>query len=408
MAKQPGLVDDFYDRFDQNCDRAGTPLLEVLRQFFKNLLVFGRAAILVDLPPKGDFKNLKEERDAGQFEPFLVNYDPRQMINYRKDENGKLEWAMFSARQETATTPFAAPQVTDDWYYFDRQNFAHYRRVVPLNEKTTPDNAQAEKILEGPHALNAKGVVPVIYVEVPKGLWLVNRAYSVAKNHLNTTNALDWALYMACLAMPVVKMDGDYEVTLSEAGFIKLPKDADYSWAEPEGKSFEQMQKRVENLCEQVFRAFYLIAQSRSTSATASSQSGVSKQQDAVPSKKILNLFGDVMRAVTQAIYNYVSTARGDSYAWDVRGLNFPEGPPSEEIDTVAGAQAIGVPSIAFEKELYKKVVMATIPDMNPKLKEEIFDQIDKAPSAADAEVEQLKKRAQVTMAKDVFPGGAI
>lgn len=404
----PADADEYYDQFEQNCDRAGTPVLEQIRAYFKNLLIFGRAAMLIDLPQKGDFKNLLEEKEAGQYDPFTVNYDPRQMINYQKDKNGRLLWCIFSNRETETVSPFEKDVVSDNWYYFDRTQWAKYQYVVPEGENTTPDDAMAQKVGGGEHALSAKQAVPVIYIELPRGLWLMNRAYSVTKEHLNTSCALSWALYMACLAMPVIKMDGEFTPELSEAGFIKLPKDAEYSWSEPEGKSFDHMAKRLDTLKEEIFRAFYLIAQARSTGATPSSQSGVSKQQDMMASKKVLNLYGDVMRAMIQALYTFVSWARDDEYQWDVRGLNFPEGPPDEEIDTVAGAMAIDVPSISFEKELYKKVVMATIPDMNPKKKAQIFTEIEQAPSAQDRETSQLMQRAQMVQAADTFPKGSL
>lgn len=414
-SKTPSEVDDFYDAFEQNCDRAGTPVLEVERAYFKNLLLFGRACILVDLPPKGKFANLKEEKDAGQFDPFLVNWDPRQMINYSTNAQGDLDWVIFANRESKQESAFSDPVISDNWYYYDRFQFAKYSRVVPVNESEAPKDAEAELVDSGSHSQTAENRVPVIYCEVPKGLWLVNRAFSVAKEHLNTACALSWALYMACLAMPVIKMDGEWNQTLSEAGCIKLPRDSEYSWSEPEGKSFVHLMNRIDSLKEEIFRAFYLIAQSRSTGATASAQSGVSKQEDMSPSKKVLNLFGDVLRSIIQRVYDYVSVAHEDNTKWDVRGLSFPEGPPDAELDTVAGAIAIGVPGPTFEKELYKKAVMAALPDMNPKTKEKIFLEIDSAPSAADRELDSqtaqgslLAARAKSVQAADVLPKGSI
>jgi hypothetical protein len=414
-SKTPAEVDDFYDEFEQNCDRAGTPVLETIRAFFRNLLIFGRAVILIDLPPKGDYKNLQEEKEAGQYNPFLVNWDPRQMINYSADSHGQLNWVVFENRETVQATAFSQPTVSDNWYYYDRTRYAKYSRVIPKNENEPPKDSMAELVVQGEHSQAKLNRVPVLYEEVPKGLWLVNRAFSVAKEHLNTACTLSWALYMACLAMPVIKMDGEYTPTLSEAGFIKLPKEADYGWSEPEGKSFMHLMSRLETLKEELFRAFYLISQSRSSSATAAAASGVSKQQDMAPSKKVLNLYGDIIRSLIQAVYNYVSVAHEDSITWDVRGLSFPEGPPDEELDTIAGAMAIDIPSLTFEKEMYKKAAMSVLPDMNPKIKEKIFREIDVAPSAADRAMDQqnakgsmIAQRAATIQAADIFPKGSM
>lgn len=411
----PGEADEFYNDFEENCDRAGTPLLEVFREFFRNLIVFGRAICLVDLPSLGDReepKSLKEQKDAGLLDPYLVNYDPRQMINYEKDGNGKLSWVIFKNRMAVTPTPFEKTRYFDRWYYYDQKQYAVYEREVPEGEATqptgAPDKEEAKKTAQGPHALTDLGVVPCLYIEIPRGLWLMNRAYGTAKALINTENAYEWALFMSCLAMPVVCTDADFVPTLSEAGFIKLPAGATYTWSEPEGKSFEQLARRVVDLKEDVFRAFYLVSQARSTSATASAQSGVSKQQDMTAPAKILNLYGDIMRAMIQATYGYVSAARNDSFDWDVRGLNFPEGPPNAELDTLAAAQAIGVPSLTFEREIYKKAVVVVAPDMNPDTKAAIFTEIEQAPSSADRESATLAQRATMVMAQDAFPKGSV
>ena len=411
----PAGADAYYDALEQNCDRAGTPLLEFFRTYFKNLLIYGRAAALVDLPPKGEFPNAEEERKAGQFDPYLIQYDPRQVINFSKDKNGALEWIVCSARETRMSSPFEKPSLVDVWYYFDKKQFGRYEREIPEGERSAPDDAMAELKMSGAHALADYNVVPVLYIEIPKGLWLMNRAYSVAKEHLNTDKALSWALYMAAMCMPVIQADGTFEITLSEAAFIQIPANAKYSWSEPEGKCWVHLANRVDTLREEIWRSFYLISQDRTNAATPAADSGVSKQQDMAPSKKVLNLFGDVMRAAIQEIYDRVSMAREDGYEWDVRGLNFPEGPPDAVIDLVAGAMALDIPSDDFEKELYKKAVMAALPDMNPVKKARIFEQIEAAPNQQTRQLMQEQQRGNImaqrvstVQAKDVFPNNSI
>lgn len=385
---------EFYDDFSGNCDRARTPFIEHIRQFFKNMIVYGRACSLIDLPHTDvQFATLAEEKAAGM-EPYMVSYDPRQMINYSKDNEGVLNWVVFSARIHRNPNAFEKPQTVDCWYYFDRQQYAVYERQILADEKVTPDDAEAQLKDSGLHPFANTNKVPVIYCELPEGLWLMNRAFSAVKDHLNTDNVLGFALYMAALAMPVIKMDGEFQVTLSEAGFIKLPKDAEYSWAEPEGKSFEALAKRIQDLLEQIYRAYYLVAQARSNSATPAAQSGVSKQADMMPSKKIMNLFGDVIRQTIQLMYNMVSEARQDDVEWDVRGLDFPETPPNDMLDTIATAKALGVPSDSFERELNKMAVDATLPNANPNKKVQMYEEIDNAPTLEAQQQQALEQQA--------------
>ncbi len=391
---------EFYDDFSKNCDRAGTPIGEVLRGFLQHLLLFNRAAILIDLPRKGDFQTLAEQQAAGALDPYLVNLEPRSIINQSTDAHGNLDWIMYHSRESETAGPFSKLQLFDRWYYFDRQNFAIYERELPVDQNTglpeaqQPEGAEATLKDSGPHALSEQNVVPVIWKQLPRGLWLANRAYLVTKKHLNTGNSLDWALFMSAMAMPVIKMDGEFHLTLTEAATILLPRDSEYSWSEPEGKSFGHLADRSDSLKEEIFRAFYLIAQSRSTKATASAQSGVSKQEDMTAPKKILNLFGDLMRTVWQQVMDMVSDARGDDVEWDVQGMNFPEDPPNDTLDLIATAQAIGVPSDTFEKEMEKMAVDAALPNANTLLKQKIYKEIDTAPNKADRELQSMQQQA--------------
>ena len=419
---KPGKLNDadnkFYDEFGDNADRAQTPTVEVWRRFFRNLLIYGRSAILVDLPvPNGEYHSLGEQQAAGVLDPFLVSWDSRQMINYSCDDYGALDWVMFSARR-TETKPLQEKKIYDYWYYYDRTQCAVYRREVPTGEKSSPDGAMAERIHNGPHALTDKNIVPIVYREVPEGLWLMNRAFSPAKDHLNTDNALGFALYMAALSMPVIKMDGEYTLSLSEAGYIKLPRESDFSWSEPEGKSFTHLADRLDHLRESIFRSFYLLYQARNTQATPAAQSGLSKQMDMTASKKVMNLFGDMMRNVVQHIYDMVSSARGDTLDWDVRGLEFPEGPPNEVIDIAAGVQALDIQSDTLDREIAKMVVLEVLTDAGEELIHRINQEIDSGPSkserdaAQQANVQQAQKDTSSVInsdiAKSAFPRGSV
>jgi hypothetical protein len=135
---------------------------------------------------------------------------------------------------------------------------------------------------------------------------------------------------------------------------------------------------------EDIFRAFYLIAQARNTSATPAAQSGVSKQQDMAPSKKTLSLFGDLLRQAMQKAMNDVSQARGEELQWDVNGFEFPEEPVDGELATINTALAMSIPSLVVERELYKKAVDTLFSDANPELRAAMHREIDAAPAKAE------------------------
>lgn len=397
--KLAAAQEPFYEGFAEDCDRAGTSFEELFRDVLKDILVFGASYVLQDLPPKGEYANAAEEQQAGALNPYLCTFDPRQAINYQLDRYGALDWIVFATRTVRGASPLTGQQVVDSWYIYERKTFAVYERIVPADENTTPDDAEAVLVRSGEHAMADRNVCPVVKVDVPEGMWLLNRAYLPAIDHLNTDNVLGWALTMAALAMPVIMTDATIEPSLSEAGFIKLPKDSSYTWTEPAGTSFEHLAERARSLVEDIYRAFYLVAQARTQEATPTAQSGLSKQMDMMPSKKVMNLFGDLLRAVMVQVLNRVSHIRGDELEWDVRGFEFPETPADSEIKTASDAMALGIPSITVEKELYKKVVAALFADAAPEVLAKMFEEIDAAPSKEDREAEALRKQTVVTAA---------
>lgn len=370
---------DFYLRFQRDCDRRGTTLVDKFREVLKNLLLYRRSFILVDLPPKlAEFSSRAEEQQSGQLDPLLTTYDPRQAINWSCDSIGRLEWIIFHVRN-TEPQRLARPKTVDRWYYFDRNEFATYERQVPNDETSMPDDAMATLVAGGPHQFSAQGVIPVLQLEVPEGLWLMNRAYLPVIDQLNTDNVLGWALTMAALAMPVIMSDTEVSPTLTEAGFILLPKGSTYSWSEPVGTSFQHLATREQSLVEHIFRSFYLVAQARSTQATPAAQSGYSKEQDMAPAKKVLNLFGDLMRAAIDVVMTRVSMLRGDSINWSVTGLEFPEDSPKDAVDVTTSAMALNIPSTLVEKELYKRAVDCLFPEINSELRSKMHAEIEAA-----------------------------
>lgn len=397
---------EFWDDFDENCDRSGTPFLEHAREYFKNLLVYGMASTLIDLPAKTDeYANYAAQKAAGALDPYLVTLDPKQIINYSFDEDGNLNWVVVYSRQERSESVFDKVQVFDCWYYFDKQNFARYEHQVTTSgaaeglpsDLNTGDGSEAMATLvdSGNHALYDQNRVPVVQTFLPKGLWLMNRAYLVAKKALNLSNNLDWSLKMSALAMPVVKMDGEFSLIASEATMIKLPLKSEFSWAEPEGKSHKLLADRCATLMQDVYRSFYLIAQARTVQSTPMAQSGVSKEMDMAPSKKVLNLFGDVMRSCIKKLYDGVSQARHDELEWSVQGLQFPQDPPDDVLSFVQTAKSMSVPSPTFERELNKMVVDASLPDASTTLKTTIYNEVAKAPTAKEQELQDITNRGK-------------
>ena len=409
-AKLSPDQDAFYNqRCLKDCDRHGCSLVDMYREVFTNLLLYGHSYVMVDLPardPDKPVSTLQDEKAQHLLDPYVCVLSPLDVINWECDSHRNLNWAVVYSKTEERE--FAKPvTVVERWYLYTRQQYRVYEIRTVQAENSTPassDAGTAELVRAGYHPMAALNRVPLQKIEVPPGWWMANRAYLPVLKHINVTNALHWSLFMAALAVPVVITEDDIgSIMQTEHGFIKLGIGSDYKFAEPSGRCWEALAQEAETLKQEIFREMYLVAQARDTSATPAAQSGVSKQQDMQPSKEVLNGMGDILRAAIQGTLDAVAAARNVALSdvdanltFDVRGFQFKESASKDEVSAVQQVLNLDIPSPTFEKEVHKYAVASVIPDMNPDTRKVIFDEIDAAPAREERDLERRKKENQL------------
>lgn len=390
---------DFYqETFLKDCDRGGTTFVDFMRGVVEDVLLFRKSYILVDLP-KGvqDATNLAEQ----DIRPLLRRYDPRAAINWDVDEYGNLEWIVFEVASFERS--FMGPRISvKRWFYFDTKEYMTYE--WRSDDQQTGQQQMARLIDSGPHAMSdyvnedtgQAGRVPVHILEVSEDQWIAMRVYFSLIDHFNTDNAYSWSLMMANLAMPVIITEGEYKPTLAEGGYILLPPGSEFHWTEPGGASFKSSESRLASLREEIFRLMHLQAQGRSSSASASSQSGYSKEQDMAPARDVLNFFGDAIRSAMQLVLYLVASVRQDTTMdFDVRGFDFSETDKLLDIEEAAAVEGLQIQSETFRKERQKHVVRSYAHDWNPELIAKIEGEIDEAPSQEELDQQQALQDQQ-------------
>lgn len=387
----------FYSDFMSDCDRCCTTYVDLFRRGLRYLMLFRSAFFLVDLPQTAvQPTTLAEQKAIGALDPYIVLYDPRQIINWETDPYGNLAWIVIATTTEERAFG-SESAVIDRWYYFDT---AEYRVYQAKRERLAEKSQTANLIDAGPHALADAGRVPVRWVQVPDGLWLANRVYLHALAHLNLQNAYYWGLTMGCLPVPVISGEYNEPPTVSETAYIHLPDpNAKFQYAEPSGKTYEISAKEIAAIREEMYRQLYLQAQGRSSTAQASAQSGYSKEMDMAPSRDVLNGLGDILRAGMRDLLMDVATVRGDDdLTFDVRGFSFDEDETAGELATAQLAIDLDIPSDTLEKEIQKRVARCLLKDASPEVVETVEGEIDKAPTKAErmkAEMDAKQQRMQ-------------
>lgn len=400
---------DFCEEFEKDCDLAGTNYVDFWPQVLESFLLYRYAYVLIDLPTPDEDRpaSLAQQQSAGKLDPYLVFYDPQSVINWECDAYGNLEWVVIYVRVTDEEFLGDRKQV-DYWYYFDRKECALYQREVKQDEARFPDDAVAtlEPGYPRAHAMTAMDTVPLRKFSVKKGMWLANRVYLPLLNHLNLDNALDFGLFQSNLAQLVIVdgAAGTYEdgsvpggaPTVSEVGYHHLPFQGDMFYLEPEGKSYVASQQRIDNLEERIYKACYLQDQARTNRSTPTSQSGISKSMDKAPSRDAMCSYGDVLTAAMQQIYQDVLDIRGfQTIMVDVRGLDFSDKATAEDMELLEKSTVIPVNSETYEREVAKKNVRLSLPDMNPETLKVIDDEIDANPTPSQLEAQQQEQERQ-------------
>jgi hypothetical protein len=397
-----------YAEFLDNCDGIGTSYVDFWKKIYQYMLTYGSAWVLTDLRALEDDEDapvtLQEERDRGFLDPHLVVYTPMNVINWRTDKRGELEWAVV--KTEVEEQDFLQPRkIVSTWYYYDRTSFKVYQDVRSPEEVirvATDDSGRTAKLInQGTHSLAHVSRLPIRKIMLTDGLWIANRAYLHLIDHLNQDNTLAWALFMSNLAIPIVIGDVDASnMTMSEVGYLQFPAGTQYQWSEPGGVSFTHSANRVDALREECFRSMNLQAQGRSMHATPAMQSGRSKQLEMAPAKQILTGMGDDVRRHMELVLDDVRDARKEpDVKPDVRGFSFKDDMTTEQVFAVNSVLSMRIPSKNLEKYLYKKVAKAWMEDASREELEDVYVQIDEGPTQEEREQDEFKKRVNVARA---------
>lgn len=406
---------EFYKKFLEDCDGIGTSYVDFWKRVFQFLLTYGAAWVLTDLralaPDEPPPQSLEEENIMGLRDPHLAAYSPLNVINWKENDRGELQWAVVKTEFEEQAF-LGKREIVSTWYYYDKESYKVYedRRSPEEEIKVANDDSgrMATLLREGRHGLADVQRLPIRRVMLSEGLWLANRAYLLLVDHLNQDNTLAWSLFMSNLAIPIII--GDYDgtnMTQSENGYLQFPAGTEYMWSEPEGKSFIHSAKRVESLREECFRSMNLQAQGRSMRATPAMQSGKSKQLEMSPAKQILAGMGDDLRRSMQEVLKDVCAARKDKANPDVRGFTFQEDMTTEEVFAVNSLLSIRIPSEKFEKYIYKKVAKSWMVDANREQLDEVYAEIEKGPTMEEKEEDDFAKRVKLAQQSLKPPGAA-
>jgi len=229
-----------------------------IRAFTKQLTTSatldGKTFILVDAP-----------QDASS-EPYLVHITRNQLINWRKDINGKFTMVVI---EEILSRPQGN---------FGTEYFQQWRHYDENGNITIYERAQGSKeIIKTSHITTDYPSIPLVMVDVDD----VPMLYDIAKlnvKHFNRLSHKDRYLTMAALPIPVIwgaEIDDKGNTTtakpalvigVDEAFIFQGTKDeADFQWRELDGSSIQELEKDLDSITEDITTGILRAADSANT-----------------------------------------------------------------------------------------------------------------------------------------------
>jgi len=364
----------FLSKFTEDCDRRGSSLTEFFKRRLIETLVCGSSYVLIDFPRTKKRPGSRAEEEAcGASRAYLVEYSPEQVTNWSLDEQGSFEWVVVRTERRVSKGPGGETKRIRQWTYYDRERFEQY-----VQESGGGKPGGIQKTASGPHALATLRRVPLFRMEVPKGLWLMNKAASLQLEHFNKSNALSWALTMGLFAMPVVYTDREWNQIVGESYYIQLGPEDRFGWTEPEGRVFQVAADNLRRLQEEMYRVCYLLSQAGGSFSSRSLQSGLSKQRDFAITQEVLRAYGDVVKDMMKTILRAIVAVREDDVTVDVSGLDdFDIGDFSSDLADAERLLNLGIASPTLREQVFKKLAFKYLCDVSQEVKEHIAREIE-------------------------------
>lgn len=358
--------DGFYREFFEDVSPAGgnrMSLNHLLRKQVTKALVCKTAWTLLDFPPQqtagAELASEAAQREAGILDGYAVAIDPKNVIDWEEDANGELVWAKLQYEERDRSFDGQSDEIRRTWIVYRLKDWAKYEIVFKVDNEPGADEP-VPLIQSDDHSF---GRVPLLRMEVPDGLWAMNKLDSIARAHLNHVSSLYWFMGL-CLHPQLYEflaedtcLGGDISEDANRAnsqprgiGYtqVRAEKD-DARFVGPDPAPFHAASAALKDLRDEMHRVTHQMALSFDNSASSLRRSGDSKSQDKRDSAVILNALGVLIHEFTIKLYETLSNGRGDKIEITISGMeDFDEAHFSSSVQEAAVLESVPIPSKTF------------------------------------------------------------
>jgi len=237
-----------FEKIDKHQD-----LRAFCRQVTNSVTLDGKTYVLID------------SATDGKAEPYLVHITRKELINWRRDENGNFTMIVIEEILSRPKGKFAT-EYYQRWRHYDENgDISIYERVAGSKDIILMETIKTDYV-----------GIPLIEIAVDN----VPMLYDTAKlniKHFNRLSHKDRYLTMAALPIPVIwgaDIDDDGNtntakpalvIGVDEAFVFTSKEDGDFQWRELSGDSIQELEKDLDSIVEDITTGILRAAETANT-----------------------------------------------------------------------------------------------------------------------------------------------
>lgn len=435
---------DFYKEFCEDCSAPGGAEMNVnqlVRAAMLEALQVKRAWIQYDIPRAVDatgapkvYGSLKEQEDDASRDVYIIPLEAETVIDWEQNAAGELEWVMTHfVEQKRAGVRGSRNKITERWRAWDGVEWEEWAITYDKQKPPRPDDL-IPRVDTGAHT---HGKVPFRLLEVPDGLWVMEKLEGLAREHFNKRSGLAWAELQSLLpelyeflgpeqagagvAVGANQEDDDRAVTQKRGqGFVQTRgADDKAEFIGPDSAPFDHALESCKEVRDEMHRVTHQMKLSVDNTAAALQRSGESKAHDKAAETVVLTFLGLLCRDFLKGLMQDVAKARKDAEVgeWKVSGMErFDDVATGDEVDVAVALEGVSIPSATFKRLQLMRLARAVLQDTASEedyrqiaieLEETVTDdQFDPEAEAADAEAQRQHELALKATVPGGKPGG--
>lgn len=381
VTSEPANLAESYVELRKNADGLGTDFNTLMCERFIEAMVKKIAFVRIERAQQPT----EEERSALTLADYRANgYDQIQIVpvctekitNWRRDNRGKFLWIVeYEKTEELIDFADADLTVTETW---TRWTATEAQRWSITYLKTQPPALDQEIMeVEPPEHY---GMLPIVELELPDNLWLMNLLADPQLAHFRQNAALDWSMARTLYAMPWFFLENQKALPVMGAGYYGVLGAKDrLEYPGPTGAPFELSQKRCDALKDEVHRIASQMAAGVDNSAATAGRSGESKNADNHDTEVVLEACAIYVREFIERVMNRCAEMRSEKVKFTVAGMDaYDLEDATTIIENAVASEAIPIPSVTWKREKFKRAALADMPDATTEIKQKIYDEIEK------------------------------